>query len=130
MTRCIRRPMAWFLSALMVIMPMMPAQAAMIDNDQIINPVQPNEARSNLHRFLDQEGTRQQLVAWGVSPDSVKARVDSLTDSELVRINQEISQLEAGGTSVLGVLLIIFLVFVITDVIGATNIFPFIHPVR
>lgn len=130
MTRCIRRPLAWFLSALMVIMPMMPAQAAMIDNNQIINPVQPNEARSNLHQFLDQETTRQQLVAWGVSPDLVKARVDSMTDSEVARINQEINQLEAGGTSVLGVLLIIFLVFVITDVIGATNIFPFIHPVR
>ncbi len=130
MTRCIRRPMAWLLSALLVIMPMMPAQAAMIDNNQIVNPVQPGEARDNLQQFLDQEATRQQLMAWGVSPDSIKQRVDSLTDSELARINQELGNLEAGGTSVLGVLLIIFLVFVITDVIGATNIFPFITPVR
>ena len=130
MTRCIRRPMAWFLSALLAIMPMMPAQAAMIDNDQIINPVQAGEARNNLQKFLDQEAAQQQLMAWGVSPDSIKERVDSLTDSELARINQELNNLEAGGTSVLGVLLIIFLVFVITDVIGATNIFPFITPVR
>ncbi len=130
MTRCIRRPMAWFLSALLVIMPMMPAQAAMIGNNQIVNPVQPGEARDNLQQFLDQDATRQQLMAWGVSPDSIKQRVDSLTDSELARINQELGNLEAGGTSVLGVLLIIFLVFVITDVIGATNIFPFITPVR
>ena len=130
MTRCIRRPMAWLLSALLVIMPMMPAQAAMIDNNQIVNPVQPGEARDNLQQFLDQDATRQQLMAWGVNPDSIKQGVDSLTDSELARINQELGNLEAGGTSVLGVLLIIFLVFVITDVIGATNIFPFITPVR
>jgi hypothetical protein len=31
---------------------------------------------------------------------------------------------------VLGILLIIFIVFVITDVLGATNIFPFIHPIK
>ena len=130
MTRCTRRPIAWLLSALMVIMPMMPAQAAMIDNNQIINPVQADEARQDLNRFLDREDTRQQLMDWGVSTDVVKDRVDSLTDAELARINSEIDNLKAGGTSVLGVLLVIFIVFVITDVIGATNIFPFIHPVR
>jgi hypothetical protein len=31
---------------------------------------------------------------------------------------------------VLGVIVLIFVIFVITDVIGATDIFPFIHPVK
>lgn len=130
MMRCMLRPMACFLSALLMIMPMVPVQAAMVGTGEIVNPEQYSLARDELQQFLDQEAAQQQLQAWGVNPDLVKERIDSLTDSELARINQEIDKLNAGGTSILGVLLIIFIVFVITDVIGATNIFPFIHPVK
>ena len=56
-------------------------------------------------------------------------RAGSLTDAELARINQAID-MNAGGDSVLGILLIIFIVFIITDAIGATDIFPFVHPVN
>jgi hypothetical protein len=122
--------MAWFLSAILMIMPMVPVQAAMVGTGEIVNPAQSSMARDNLQQLLDQKAAQQQLQAWGVNPDLVKERIDSLTDSELARINQEIDNLNAGGTSILSVLLIIFIVFIITDVIGATNIFPFIHPVK
>jgi hypothetical protein len=52
-----------------------------------------------------------------------------MTDEEIAQLNQQIDELPAGG-DVLGILLVIFIVFVITDVIGATDIFPFIHPVN
>jgi hypothetical protein len=130
MMRIIQRPLAWLLSAMLAMIPIMPSQAAMVGTEQIINPSQSSLARDDLQQFLDQEATQQQLLVWGVSPEWVRKRADSLTDTERVRINQEINNLKAGGNSVLGVLLIIFLVFVITDVIGATDIFPFIHPVK
>ena len=66
----------------------------------------------------------------GVSPEWAQQRAASLSDAELARINRGIGQLEAGSDSVLGILLIIFIVFIITDAIGATDIFPFVHPVR
>ena len=53
-----------------------------------------------------------------------------MTDAEIAQINQRIAEMPAGGSSVLGVLLIIFIVFVITDVLGATDIFPFIKPIK
>jgi hypothetical protein len=124
-----QRPLAWFLSAMLVLMPMMSAQAAMIGTDQIIDQTDYSLTQEKLQQFLDREAAQKQLQAWGVSPDWVKDRVNNLTDRELARINQGIDKLNAGG-SVGGVLLIIFIVFVITDVIGATNIFPFIHPVK
>jgi hypothetical protein len=111
-------------------MPVVSAQAAMVDTDQIINPTQSSLTRNDLQQLLDQEAVQQKLRALGASPESVRLRVDSLTSSELARINQEINNLNAGGDSILGILLIIFIVFVITDVIGATDIFPFIHPVK
>jgi hypothetical protein len=130
MMQFMHRPLAWFLSAMLVLMPMMPAQAAMIGTDQIINQTDSSLTLEKLQQFLDREAIQKQLHAWGVSPDRIKERVNRLTDMELARINRDINDLNAGGESILGVLLIIFLVFVITDIIGATNIFPFIHPVN
>ena len=125
-----QRPLAWFLTAMLVLMPMMSAQAAMIGTGQIISQTDSSLTQERLQQFLDREAAQKQLLAWGVSPDWIKDRVNNLTDLELARINQGIDKLNAGGDSILGVLLIIFIVFVITDVIGATNIFPFIHPVK
>jgi len=130
MMQYMQRPLAWFLSAMLLLMPMMPAQAAMIGTDQIINQTDSSLTREKLQQFLDREATRKQLHAWGVSPDRIGERVNRLTDMELARINQERGRLNAGGDSVVGILLILFIVFIITDAIGATDIFPFVHPVK
>jgi hypothetical protein len=82
---------------------------------------------------LDQQQARQsmknQLVDLGVEPEMAKARIDSLSDQQVAEISSQLSDLPAGADAG-GILLTIFIVFVITDVIGATDIFPFIHPVR
>ena len=128
MMRSPTRPLAWLLSLMLAILPVLPAQAAMVGTDEIINQQQvPTGDR--LQQFLDREDTRAQLQEWGVSAEWVETRLNSLTDAELARIHGELDNLEAGG-SILGILLVIFIVFVITDVIGATDIFPFIHPVK
>ncbi|MGB5180095.1 MAG: DUF6627 family protein [Gammaproteobacteria bacterium] len=126
----IQRPLAWVLSALLMLMPVMNIQAAMLDTDTLITTARSQQSITGLQQLLGREDAQQQLLALGVDPDQVGERVASLSDSELARINQGIDTLNAGGDSVLGILLIIFIVFVITDVIGATNIFPFIHPVK
>jgi hypothetical protein len=126
----IQRPLAWLLSALLMLMPVMSVQAGMLDTDTLITTGQSQQSIAGLQQLLQHADAQRQLLALGVSPDQVRERVASLSDSELARINQGIDTLNAGGDSILGVLLIIFIVFVITDVIGATNIFPFIHPVK
>ena len=130
MMQFMQRPLAWFLSAMLLLMPMMPAQAAMVGTDQIVNQTDPGLTREKLQQFLDREATRKQLHAWGVSPDRIGERVNRLTDMELARINQERGRPNAGGDSVIGILLILFIVFIITDAIGATDIFPFVHPIK
>jgi len=125
-----QRPLTWLLSALLILMPVMNVQAAMLGTDTLITTVQSQQSIAGLQQLLEREDAQQQLLALGVSPDQVRERVARLSDSELARINQGIDTLNAGGESVLGILLVIFIIFVITDVIGATNIFPFIHPVN
>ena len=125
----LRRSTAIFLSILLALTPLLPAQAAIIGNDQIVNRGLSPQTRDGLQQLLEQETAQQQLQEWGVNPDQIKSRIDRLTDAELERINQQVNDLQAGG-DVLGVLLVIFLVFVITDIFGATDIFPFINPPR
>jgi hypothetical protein len=129
MMHFLRRPTAVLLSILLALMPMLPAQAAMIGNEQIVNQGLSVQTRNSLRQLFEQDTARQQLQAWGVNADQVNTRINSLTDAELARINQQVGDLNAGG-NILGILLVIFIVFVITDVIGATDIFPFIHPVK
>jgi hypothetical protein len=105
-------------------------QAAMISNDVVINRVQQSSAQAELLQTLNRSDVKQQLLDMGVNPKNIESRINMMTHEELAQLNQRIGELPAGGTDVLGVLLIIFIVFVITDIIGATDIFPFIKPVN
>ena len=107
----------------------MPLQAAMIGTDTLLQQGQSQFDRQQLVQMLERGDVQQQLVAMGVEVADAQMRVAQMTDSEVQQLNSQLGQLPAGG-DVLGIVLLIFLVFVITDVIGATDIFPFIHPVK
>ncbi|WP_024850305.1 DUF6627 family protein [Hydrogenovibrio kuenenii] len=107
----------------------LPVQAAMIGTGEMLHQQSMVNERVKLAAFLDRDEVKQQLVSMGVSPDQVKSRVASMTDQEVSEINHKMEAMPAGG-DVLGIVVLIFIVFVITDVIGATDIFPFIKPVR
>ncbi len=82
---------------------------------------------------LDQQQARQtiqaQLIELGVSSEMAKVRTASLSDQQVADIVTRLQDLPAGADAG-GTILAIFIIFVITDVIGATDIFPFIHPVK
>jgi hypothetical protein len=71
----------------------------------------------------------QQLSEVGLDKQVATQRVAQLTDVQITDITKRIDELPAGA-SVGGILLTVFIVLVITDVIGATDIFPFIKPVE
>lgn len=127
--KTLQRFLCLLMSLSLVVLPIGPAQAAMIGNAQIVNEVQAELNRGEILRMLDREAAQQQLKALGVSPDMVKERVAQMTDAEVAQLNQHLADLPAGG-DIWGVLLLLLIVFIITDVIGATDIFPFIKPVN
>ena len=77
--------------------------------------------------MLEREEVGARLIEMGVDIKLARERVASLTDAEIAVLNERLGELPAGG-DVLVVMLIIFLVFIMTDVLGVTDIFPFIHP--
>ena len=88
-----------------------------------------NADRAHIFSVLDRDDVRAQLEANGVSPAEVKARVAAMTDEEAAQLAGQIDSLPAGG-DVLGVLLTVFIVLLITDILGFTKIFPFTRSIR
>ncbi|MDX1796865.1 MAG: DUF6627 family protein [Hydrogenovibrio sp.] len=107
----------------------LPAQAAMVGTGELLHQQSMANERAKLSAFLQRDEVKNELISVGVSPAQVDERVASLTDDEVMQINHQMDAMPAGG-DVLGIVVLIFVIFVITDVIGATDIFPFIKPVR
>ena len=128
--KSIQKCISILLSITLMSMSFTSAQAAMISNDLVINQVQHSSASTELLQTINRADVKEQLLNMGVKAEDIESRVKLMTHEEIAQLNQQIAELPAGGTDVLGVLLIIFLVFVITDIIGATDIFPFIKPVN
>lgn len=81
--------------------------------------------RSRLEQFLAREDVRARMETLGVSAEGARARIDSLGDEEVRDLAARIDLLPAGGVDALGVLIVVFLVLLVTDLLGYTRIFPF-----
>jgi hypothetical protein len=105
-----------------------PAQAAMVSTDEILKQNKQNFDRERLTILLDRSEVQKQLRAWGVKSEEAKKWIDSLTDREIAEIVNRIDQMPAGGGFgiLVGAAVIVFLVLLITDILGYTDIFPFV----
>jgi len=102
-----------------------PAQAAMVATDAAVL----NAERARISSLLERAEVRAQLQAHGADPADVKARVAALTDEEAAQLAAHLESLPAGG-SIVGAIVLVFLVLLITDILGFTKIFPFTRTVR
>jgi low affinity Fe/Cu permease len=105
-----------------------PAHAAMVSTDEILKQNKQNLDRERLTILLDRSEVRKQLEAWGVKSEEAKKTIESLTDREIAEIVDRIDQMPAGsGLGILvGAAVLVFLVLLITDILGYTDIFPFV----
>lgn len=126
--RFLTKPIGHFLivSLLALSLPLNAAHAGMISTDGVINAAQVQQDRERLHNVFNRDDVKAQLLARGVDPALVQARVDSLTDQEVQSLSGKIDQLPAGGDGFIGALVFVFIVLLITDILGFTNIFPFV----
>src|SRR3569623_1962784 len=102
-----------------------PAQAAMVGTVEVVAAQQGAFDRAQLLGALARDDVRAPLTALGVAPADAAARVANLSDEELQAMNARMNELPAGG-DVLGVVVFLFLVLLVTDTLGFTDIFPFV----
>ena len=109
--------------------PYQSALAAMIGTETVLDTSRGQEARAYLNQLLARDDVQAALIAQRIDPEEARMRVDSLTDAEAVDIADKMDQLHAGGgaiEAILVVALIVFLVLLFTDIMGYTDIFPFV----
>ena len=114
---------------LLLSLPHKSAFAGMIGTETVLDATRSQEARDYLNRIFAREDVRASLIAQGIDPLEAKARVDSLSDAEAVSLADQIEELPAGGSALgilVGALLIVFIVLLITDILGYTDVFPFV----
>ncbi len=105
------------------------AQAKMVTTDQVLEHADPGSDRERVESFILREGVQRQLVLLGINPDEAASRVASLSNGEIQQIAGRLDELpagEGGVGAVVGAILIIFLVLLITDLMGLTDVFPFV----
>ena len=106
-----------------------PVQAAMIGTSDVLQIQDSQNARQKVRTFLERQDVGRYLEAMGVDAQEAKARVDHMTDEEVNMVVSQIDDLPAGGDALgflLGVAVFLFILLLILDLVGVTDVFTFI----
>lgn len=125
MRRMARSVSSFLILALVCLGLQAPAQAGMVGTEEIFGQEQISAERARVMDALEREDVRQGLVGLGVDPQAARDRVLSLSDAEVHQMAGRLDQLPAGGDA-LGVVVFIFVLLLVTDILGYTNVFPFV----
>ncbi len=129
--RIFKKLVATAMAVLMVmsVVPIGLTQAKMVTTDQVLEHADPGSDQKRVESFILREDVQRQFVLLGINPEEAASRVASLSNGEIQQIAGRLDELpagEGGVGAVVGAILIIFLVLLITDLMGLTDVFPFV----
>ncbi|MCB2149378.1 MAG: PA2779 family protein [Deltaproteobacteria bacterium] len=129
--RAIARPVSWLLVVLMfvILTPCQTVLAKMITAETVLDAGRVSDARAYVHSVLSREDVKAALVAQGIDVREAMMRTHALSDAEILAIADRMESLPAGGSTgetIVIVSLVIFVVLLVTDIMGYTDIFPFV----
>lgn len=108
----------------------LPVQAAMISTGEALQQEAPvTSARAELNALMARADVQAELARFGVDPAQAAERVAALSDAEVAALHQRVSDATAGG-SIVGAVVFVFVLLLITDILGLTKVFPFTRSIR
>jgi len=114
-------------------LPLGVARAGLVTTEQAVEQRTAAIDRERLAAILLRDDVRQQMEALGVDRAEALERLASLSDQEIQQIAGRIDELPAGQSILVGVLIaagVVLIVLVITDLLGLTDVFAVINPIR
>lgn len=105
------------------------ASAEMVPTAHIATQ-QDQSDRARIDALLARDDVRSALEARGVNYEQAKTRVASLSDEEAATLADKLDSLPAGGDGFFGAVAFIFIVLLITDILGLTKVFSFTRSVK
>ncbi|OWQ85762.1 hypothetical protein CDN99_21865 [Roseateles aquatilis] len=111
----------------------MHASAQIVPTDALVQAAAPAgsvaDSRARVNAFFARDDVRQAMVKEGVDGASAQARVDAMSDDEIRALDGRIAEAPAGG-EVLGIIFTVFVILLVTDILGFTKVFPFTRSIR
>lgn len=101
-------------------------RAGMVGTDEVIAEEQHQVDKQALLTMLEEDEVKAKLEALGVPEEQVKSRIDAMTSEELAQFNEQLEDLPA-GSGVAGVIVLFLVVFIVTDMLCATDVFTFVR---
>ena len=96
--------------------------AGMVGTDELFSADTRDQQITEIRNALAQDEVRKQMLELGVNPEYIEERINALTDAELAQLSTGIKDLPA-GSGVLEVIGVVFLVLLILELVGVTNVF-------
>ncbi|KKO43881.1 hypothetical protein WG68_18425 [Arsukibacterium ikkense] len=103
------------------------ATAGLYSSDQVIADQQHQYNKQQVLSFVDEAAVQHKLIELGVSPADAKLRIASMTNAELDAFNNQLNEMPAGG--IVGTIVTVLVVVAVLDLMGVTNVYPFIRPI-
>jgi parvulin-like peptidyl-prolyl isomerase len=103
--------------------------AGVVGTGDILTEQRADVDRQSLMTMLERQDVKDTLSTMGVDKSEVENRIQSLTPSELADFNDQLADSPV-GQDVVGIIVLFLLVFIVTDMLCATNIFSFINCIR
>lgn len=100
------------------------ADQGLVGTTTLLDAQSSQQDRDKIRRVLAREDVQQQLLLQGVSPAEVENRVAALSDAEARQMADRLDQMPAGA-SVVGALFAVFIILLVTDILGLTDVYPF-----
>ncbi len=105
------------------------AWAGFIPTGEVLSRQQVEQNRNAILNLLERSDVRNELQAYGLSPAEAAQRVHALSDTEVMQVKGRLDTLPAGEGAVgvvVGAVLFVFIVLLLTDIFGLTDVFPFV----
>lgn len=106
--------------------PAAPQSMDLVSTQSVLAGDRAGADRERINEVLARADVQDQLLKQGVDLDEVDARVAALSDSEAQQMAEQLEQLPAGaGGGVIGALFAVFIILLVTDILGLTDVYPF-----
>ncbi|WP_404377508.1 PA2779 family protein [Vreelandella aquamarina] len=104
--------------------PTAPQNMDLVSTQSVLAGDRAGADRERIYEILARADVQDQLLKQGVSPADVEARVAALSDAEARQMAEQLEQLPAGA-GVVGALFAVFVILLVTDILGLTDVYPF-----
>lgn len=107
--------------------------AQIASTEALFNQTETLSSKDKIIQFTARQDVAKILVQMDVDPTMIEERVASMTDEEATKFANEIDTLPAGSDavgSIVGAAIFVFVVLLITDILGFTKVFDFTRSIR